>query len=773
MFVPSSRFTFSFRRLESNSRRRRAFSLLEVAIALVIFVIGAIALLRIFPPGLDVLENSGNRRIASQMSKNLRDSFQAASSVPDEIYDWDADSTANGKWNDYPFSATGLTRDKGTLPSDAEGFGTSGAGHLRFIRGEHQTPVTDTTTGITSVSSNFVTTGRVTAYREARVQGVVVNPNTGQMDFKSATYATTNRTTSASSEFRESYITDTISFGPPSPAPTPLATPLPPAPTPTPYPTPQAPTHSDGTITIHRAVYDTQYQVIFGFNPVKASDTPAGTVVSNVSSVSPVAAPTVTTQANSLTLTFNVPMDVPGDPAQVMSLDLVSPEGVSVERKRYVFVFVGSSGAPATVDTPGNKLAIRAPLNLRESVTYYPSPETGSGGAYRLPIDLPAIDANYPQAETYDATNANFLRTSVGTGITGLQETLFFRQRLGVYAGDRIQFDFVNQPPTAATPIYPDVTDTFGPSNLSRVALDYNVYDWTFLTEFANQFGTPFPGDQGQIPPASNSADALVFRQFFFNENATIQQPIVRSDIAEIRTSIGNLRGPIYIKGLYDTGFSSDIRFNPGDTPANYATLSRQEQVAFRKKMADTTKQGRFYLPLHLPTLAPVPPATTGVTPTLQNARLYYRSRDGWAQQISVAATHYIPFNAVGGALREPWREYFRGTDGYLYFHAPDAGKTLSLTYQTSPIRLSSTIEIKPDVQFYATLPAGVPTAFSGATFQNPTNPKDPRNGRYFLARSRDTVSGAIYDLGRAHGSSLSVRTLWLNSRRYSQEVAQ
>ena len=115
--------------------RRGALSLVEVAVALAIFVIGAVALLRIFPPGLTVIEDSGKRLGGSRMADNLLTRYDVEPlSIPDAIYDaqWNGD----WRWNDY-VGAMLPARSKGqSLPRSLDQLDASALGHLRFVRGE-------------------------------------------------------------------------------------------------------------------------------------------------------------------------------------------------------------------------------------------------------------------------------------------------------------------------------------------------------------------------------------------------------------------------------------------------------------------------------------------------------------------------------------------------------------------------------------------------------------------------------------------------------------
>lgn len=784
MFDSLSRSLSFSRRL--NSSRRGAFSLLEVAFALVIFVIGALALLRIFPGGLDVLEDTGNRRVAAQMSQNVLTSYKTggdlAVTTPDAIFDGDINTNGLVAWNDYPLSLTGLRRDKGTVPDNIDNVGSSALDHLRLIHSERQNVIN----GV-CFTNYVVDRRRVNVFREGLVEGVkLVDATSGKLDFRGAHYpGATNPL-----PFREPMIVaGTLTQSG-------VAT--------------SGASIKGGAIELPRPdTAATLAQTIYVI-PFKLDDSRLKTVgiTSSISSSTPPNGSGVTVAVNATDVTVTVdnanasgtanPMTDPPTPQPEVEFQITvtPPEGASVDYQTYVVHVPASTGGTALTThlaTPQQALIVRAPYQMRDKVRYFVSTEWSNGGAYNQPFQITAGDASYG----VDGNGTSIpIIPSVRNGSAPFalahdNDTLTFRQFIQPYGtgtstvSDRVRVDLTSNP----TLTYNDVGDT-PPlvSSLTQVALDYNVYSWDYLTEYTSQFGTPFPGSTVAIPetPASPTADEMVWTQFINDESKTQAQQtsITRSDLAELRTSIGNLRGPIYIKGIYkdSTGanaFSTDVQFDPRDTPSNYASLSAQQQRDFRKRMADSAKQGRFYSPALISTVTP--PAS------LQSARLYYRSRDSWAQQIGVAAFHYLPYSA-SALVPEPWREYFHASDGYVYFHAAEAGKSLTYTYK-SDIPVTSiltgvithqitypeaSLEVKPDILFLTALPTGMPATFTTQKFNNTDNANDPRNGKFYLARSRDTVANPIYDIRRVSGSSgISVRTLWLNSNRYAEEIAQ
>ena len=66
---------------------RGGFTLVEVVVALAIFVVGALAIIQIFPPALNVVRGSERRTVAANMSRSrvaaLEERHQIA---PDAIY---------------------------------------------------------------------------------------------------------------------------------------------------------------------------------------------------------------------------------------------------------------------------------------------------------------------------------------------------------------------------------------------------------------------------------------------------------------------------------------------------------------------------------------------------------------------------------------------------------------------------------------------------------------------------------------------------------------
>src|SRR4051812_21890708 len=102
--------------LRRDETRRGGFTLIEVVIALAIFVFGALAIIRIFPPALGVIQNSGDRMVATNLNRTRLALYEKQSyRVPDAIVDEGTDGTLPN-WRDaMPGSVAGTRRNE-TLP---------------------------------------------------------------------------------------------------------------------------------------------------------------------------------------------------------------------------------------------------------------------------------------------------------------------------------------------------------------------------------------------------------------------------------------------------------------------------------------------------------------------------------------------------------------------------------------------------------------------------------------------------------------------------------
>ena len=121
-----------------SSSKRGGFTLIEVIIAMAIFVIGAVAIVRIFPPALAALQGSQDRSNATRLASGQIERFRlraANSTLPDSIYNGDT----NGGYDDsFGGAFVGTVNSNLSLPRNVQkGTGTA-LDQGRYIDGERQ-----------------------------------------------------------------------------------------------------------------------------------------------------------------------------------------------------------------------------------------------------------------------------------------------------------------------------------------------------------------------------------------------------------------------------------------------------------------------------------------------------------------------------------------------------------------------------------------------------------------------------------------------------------
>ncbi len=143
-----------------------------------------------------------------------------------------------------------------------------------------------------------------------------------------------------------------------------------------------------------------------------------------------------------------------------------------------------------------------------------------------------------------------------------------------------------------------------------------------------------------------------------------------------------------------------------------------------------------------------------------QTARVSYRTRDQWSQQMSVAAAAYKPYVA---SQIEPWRDYYL-SGSTLYFHASEAGKSVMVTYSyntggTTPTVVTlrnRLLSIADDPRI--TPPSGFPYNFTSQLILTDAN-----------GDNLDDVGATVVSISGVRGASVTVRTAWLDGSRYTQ----
>jgi len=178
--------------------RKCGFTLIEVAIALAIFMVGALAVIRIFPPAFNVVQNSGYSNVATRLSDSILAQMKGDGSTPDAVFDIDDsgtwyDNPIEDSWQDPEQSVVGTTTKNVSLPKGPtqNGYESSALMHYRFIRGEkHDIQNIDSIDSINPpyILTNFPydSTGGVNTYIEMIVNGVTMDSQ-GHLDFTRAT----------------------------------------------------------------------------------------------------------------------------------------------------------------------------------------------------------------------------------------------------------------------------------------------------------------------------------------------------------------------------------------------------------------------------------------------------------------------------------------------------------------------------------------------------------------------------------------------------------
>jgi hypothetical protein len=157
-------------------------------------------------------------------------------------------------------------------------------------------------------------------------------------------------------------------------------------------------------------------------------------------------------------------------------------------------------------------------------------------------------------------------------------------------------------------------------------------------------------------------------------------------------------------------------------------------------------------------------------------ARVSYRTRDQWAQQLSVAAASYKPSDfsglSSGSGDAEPWRSYFfnynNTNNNILYFHGSEAGKTVMVTYSyqtgNSPVVTMRNRLMTISDQAIPIAVGDHPASFGSpqtAVFACPLQLTD-EEGNDLSGASTVSILGV-------RGASVTVRTAWLDGSRYTQ----
>ena len=154
--------TFSPTSSTRTSARSSGFTVIEVLVALVILLIGGLAIMNLFPPALNVIKGSENREVAmAQVKGTLARYTNDPASIPDAIYD------NTGVKDDV--AVEGSRSRNASLPNTLleSDFDLSALGHFKHIVGERHKVISYTdTTGPNPVIRSFVLLNYAYAYTD-------------------------------------------------------------------------------------------------------------------------------------------------------------------------------------------------------------------------------------------------------------------------------------------------------------------------------------------------------------------------------------------------------------------------------------------------------------------------------------------------------------------------------------------------------------------------------------------------------------------------------
>ncbi len=779
--------------------QNRAFSLLEVAFALVIFVIGALAILRIFPTGLSVLETSGNRRTGARVADDYvaRSAQHEETNAPEAVYNAEYGSS-RWNWTDFPGSMASTKQNALSMPRGLDDVDSSALGNLRFISGR-RVPVAKQYNGTSYVVMPDLADRRtVFVSREGLVKGVSISSN-GELDFANATYERSDLTNvSKDYPFHEPTVGDqnaqtfarpipdqqasqnitlSLTLGSPA-ADVNLAA----------YCTAgnQNISGSPKPSVYVRAVPATTYGATAAQSATDGTDYSFG----NGSPISTATGQqfTFTTPSLSIPITIYNPSASPSTENKYFYLELFSGRGVSILYKRIlVCIQNGSDTVTDPATTPVVACAVRPPWWLRvsrtQSVPYYFSYQYTNGtlteGINNEALIFPADDTAYPQScdPTYGAATPGRVLGAyrgISTIIANTSSSVRFRQPLQNYQ----QFWLSTLQLYNDTAALLDVTNVYNASSMTYASLDYSVRGWDFLSDVLSSTSAPLT----QVSSISSNSDYdWINTVFLFPSYNNSPQ-----NIREYQAPFGNLQNPMVTTVFWK--WSNGALVNTWNSPT-----SNIGSASFKAASAKFAKEGRFYFPISYyqngsmgcPTTEnssgtctvgpdiPFPQATFSIT---------YRSKDGWTRQLGVVADRYMPYipdsaftTLPSGVsrVREPWREYVF-TGGKLYFHASEAGKTVAVKFASGAVK---NIELDDDLVSASALGAG-----NSGFVDIASNPQ----GKVAVSLETLSTTDGIVDVGSpdtinnvpadstrdGSGSGIVVRTAWQNGSGYSSTYA-
>ena len=271
----------------------------------------------------------------------------------------------------------------------------------------------------------------------------------------------------------------------------------------------------------------------------------------------------------------------------------------------------------------------------------------------------------------------------------------------------------------------------------STVSVDY-VADWSYMMQQGNPLltpdatPTPLPA---AIRPLPNYRQIALGAPFIEDQTPVgVYSLVLAPPFPQTATSNGQL-------DVYRSRFGTE---NPDPAPEGKLVAPTEDDL----------RQGKV---------------TFIVEQRATKARIAYRTRSSWTQQLSVAASAYKPFVAND---REPWRDYYLGGDNYLYFHASEVGKTISVSYSASDANgplVERPFVIERDIIDTPTAaPAGVPAAFAASGKVSRLKLTSARG-----ANLPDNIVGTpnLISIQGVRGTSITVRTAYINGSKFAQTL--
>ncbi len=179
--------------LRRDALRRGGFTLIEVVIALAIFLFGALAIVRIFPPALGLIQNNEDQLTAVNLNRSTLAQFEKSPGLlPDAVYD-DVTVPIVAATN-FAGAVNGTASRNDSVPRNTgENYDATALGHFKSISRELHTVAAGTPTAL-SVVTRFpyeATPLRpLLVCAEEEVEGARMKAD-GSLDFTDATLKST------------------------------------------------------------------------------------------------------------------------------------------------------------------------------------------------------------------------------------------------------------------------------------------------------------------------------------------------------------------------------------------------------------------------------------------------------------------------------------------------------------------------------------------------------------------------------------------------------